>query len=102
MSLSHPHRAHHEGRHVIAHALLPPTGLVRGVLFRGLLRCGLLLELRRGSRMAMRGFPLGRMLMLGMVVAALVAVFVVVGVWGGLFRGLARLLARTLGSSAPS
>jgi hypothetical protein len=82
-ALSHPDRAHHEGRHVVAHALL--AGAVRL-----LLRLGLRLVLLRGGGGVVVRFPLAGMLVLRMFVTALVAVPAVMGV---LLRGMFRRVA---------
>jgi hypothetical protein len=94
--LGDPDRAHHEGRHVVAHALL--AGAVRL-----LLRLGLRLVLLRGGGGVIVHFPLAGMGMLRLFVAALVAVPAVMGVLRrGMFRRVAWLPARTVGVLVPS
>src|SRR5262245_62258878 len=91
LRLGDPHRAHHEGGDVVAHALL--AGTVR------LLRLGLrLVLLWSGGRMMMR-FPLAGMLMLRVFVAALGAVPAVMGVLVSvMFRWVGRLGAWAVGA----
>ena len=100
--LGDPDRAHHEGGDVIAHALLPPTGLLSGGLFRGLLRRGLfrgllrrrlrLFLVRGGGGVAMRGFALGRLPMLGAVAVVPIPLFPVRGVRRGVTLRVRRVM----------
>ena len=90
--LGDPDRAHHEGRHVVAHALL--AGAVRL-----LLRLGLRFVLLRGRGGVIMRLPLAGMLVLWVFVAALVAVPAVMSVLlRGMFRGVAWLPARAVGA----
>ena len=87
LSLRHPHRAHHEGRDVIAHALLLGTAGLRRVALR---------PLGRGAVNDVAAFPLALVLRLVLVVPDIAAALIPLAGAVAVLRGRAPLGARLL------